>query len=172
MGDEQSLLDQVVEECKQEHGNLFTHWSALDQNAQGTIGTAGIFVAGILAFITALAKTDSRADRWLLTLAAALLAACIFSALGVLFVRRRGAPPSAADFLRLVDNIVGEGPRELGDLGTLTRSHIRMWTESAADVRKVVESKRFYLGLAHSLLAAAIALAVLAAVARIWRSAF
>src|SRR5262249_60804651 len=108
MADEQELLDKVVEECKQEHGSLFVHWSALDTKAQGTIGTAGIFIAGVLAFITAIAKSDSRADRWLLTIAAALLAPCLFSALRGLYVRQGGRPPSAAEFLRLVGGL-GEG---------------------------------------------------------------
>jgi hypothetical protein len=170
MGDEQSLLDKVVEECRQEHSTLFTHWNALDTKAQGTIETAGIFVAGILAFISAIARTDSRADRLLLSLAAVLLAACILSALRVLFVRKGGSPPAAADFLRLVDDEVREGSRGSGDHCSLSRSHIRMWTDASAAVRRIVESKTHYQRLAHCLLAGAVALAILAALTRIWGS--
>ena len=96
MADEQSLLDDVVDECKQEHSALFAQWGALDTKAQGAIATAGIFVAAILAFINAIVTGDSVADRIFLTIAALLLAACILAALRVLFVRRIGTQPSKA----------------------------------------------------------------------------
>ena len=170
MADEQSLLNDVVAECKQEHSALFTQWGALDTKAQGTIATAGIFVAGIVGFINAIAaKAESRADRWFLTLVATLLAACIFSALRVLFVRSVGTQPSGADFLQLVKDHVRDGPPQPSDLRNLAHDHIRMWTEAVTAVRKLVDTKAFYLRLAHCLLAAAIALAVVAALTRVWR---
>jgi hypothetical protein len=105
-----------------------------------------------------------------LTIAALLLAACILSALRVLFVRRVGTQPSGKDFLQLVKDLVGNGPPKPSDLRTLAHDHIRMWTESVTVVRKVVDTKAFYLRLAHCLLAAAIVLGVVDALTRIWTS--
>jgi hypothetical protein len=169
MADEQSLLGDVVDECKQEHSALIIQLGALDTKAQGAIATAGIFVAAILAFINGIAG-ESTGDRVFLTIAALLLAACILSALRVLFVRRVGTQPSGKDFLELVKDLVRNGPPKPSDLRTLAHDHIRMWTESVTVVRKVVDTKALYLRLAHCLLASAIVLGVIDALTRIWTS--
>lgn len=166
---EARLLQQAVDACKQEHEELSEQWNALDTKAQGTMATAGIFVAGMLAFINTLSQTATAAQKWFLTGAAVLLALCIVVALRVLAVREVTSAPVGAQLRKLVDDLLGvPGAITPSRLQNFARDHMRMWEAANKDVRDVNASKAKQLACAQWILFAAILCAAVVTLLKTW----
>jgi hypothetical protein len=163
------LLQQAVDACKHEHQELSEQWDALDAKAQGTMTVAGIFVAGILAFINALSSAAAIWEKRLLTTAAILLGACVVAALRAIAVREVTAAPVGKQLLNVVNDLLEKGePLTPSRLNNFARDHMRMWEVANADMRRVNTSKAKPLAVAQWLLFAAIVCAVVVTVIKIW----
>lgn len=76
-----------------EHKDIADTWKNLETKAQGNIAIAGIFIAGVFAFLTRTIADLTRLDKWLLVAAIACLSLSVFCAVYALIVRGIALPP-------------------------------------------------------------------------------
>jgi hypothetical protein len=162
------LLERALDACQLHHAELSAQWANLDTKAQGTATVAGVFLAGTLTFVNTLAAGAPPAERFALTTAVILLAACIVCAL--LALRLRDVDEVAArDVVTNIEELVaacdGDPAERLRDFA---RDQTTLWLKAIDDVKKVVDEKAAHLRLAQLLLLLVVLCAAAVTSFRIW----
>jgi predicted PurR-regulated permease PerM len=154
------LLTQLVQSCSNAYEENKKFAGVLDDKAQKTGALAGIFLAGVFAFIRAESlKNMNRYELGLLTACTILLLACSCFCLTVIWARdvARGITPAIQE--RIAKDLLQLDPSELTN--ELWEAHhwqqISLWKPTLEDQKRVNESKARYLKLGQLSLAVAMA---------------
>ncbi len=153
----ESLKQTVLDSYREEYKDYADNWRNLETKAQGNIAVAGIFIAGVFAFLTKGNYTPNEYDRFLLLLSIGFLVASIVASIFVLQTRTVKVPPlgSFVDYqikriLKVDDADFHERVRRFG------LEHFNKWREVMDAMDKTVQSKADRLWIAQILLMAAI----------------
>lgn len=163
------LLKSSLDGCKDYYRDLSTQWSGLDTKAQGAGTVAGIFLAGIFAFVRDVSVESPCLERLAISLAVAFLVASIVCAIWAVVVREADEV-SSHQFSEAVEELYtledGASDERIRDF---YRDQIGVWEEAIIDVKRVVDRKGLLLKVAQGLLLVAVIGAAVVTVLRIWR---
>ncbi len=158
----EQLLASALEAYRQEYKELSESWRSLETKAQGGMAVAGVFIAGVLAFVREIAGAKATvAETWLLVLSTIALVATVCAALLVLAVRRAPLPPLGAKFHELVTDLlaVGDETELEARAPLLIGDQIRLWKQVNEPLARMLQSKAFRLIVSQWCLFVAIVLA-------------
>lgn len=166
----ESLGKLVLESFFDEYREYTENWRSLETKAQGNIAIAGIFVAGVFAFLTKSGSTPDVYERFFLLIAIFLLIFSVIFAMLVLRTRIVPIPPlgsfmdySARHLLLLAESEFPERFRRFNS------DHTNTWREVISKTTKSLRSKAFYLWIAQVLLMSAIISVAILAVIKVIR---
>lgn len=162
------LLKSSLDACRDYYKDLSTQWSSLDTKAQGAGTVAGIFLAGIFAFVRDISVGSPYLERLAISVAVALLVASIVCAIWAVMVREADEV-SSHQFSEAVEELYaledGASDERIRDF---YRDQIGVWEEAVTDVKRVVDKKALLLKVAQGLLLVAVTGAAIVTVVRIW----
>jgi hypothetical protein len=125
---ESQILQLVVRSFLDEYNDLNETWRHLDAKAQATATIAGIFIAGVFAFLTRQGVPVAALQRAILFAGIVFLAVSTLLALLAMRIREISRPPIGSVLSDLVSDLFAEGnletladriPRFLGDQSSL-----------------------------------------------------
>lgn len=153
----ETLRKAVLDSYRDEYKEYADNWRNLETKAQGNVAVAGIFIAGVFAFIT---KTDSalnEIEKFFFFLAIGFLVSSVIFSIFVLRTRSVPVPPlgSFMDYtvkrLLVVDN--ADFHERLQRFGS---DHFNTWRKVMAETEKAIRLKADRLWIAQILLMGAI----------------
>ena len=148
-----ALLESVLAAYQEEYRDAAERWKNLETKAQGTVAIAGIFVAGILAFIRPSdAMTLRPAERVLLAVAISTFAGAVVCAAAALILRARDSVPS-----QLVEKMAADLRRDtdeglVASLDGYLFDQIEAWTTVNTETRRTLAGKAQALAAGQALL--------------------
>ena len=165
----EALVRDALDAYKEEYRELSDTWRNLDTKAQGTITVSGLFLAAMLAFVRALSSTTTPTEKWLLTITAALLTCGIIFALLVLRIRSVSGAPIGEHLAKLIDDLLAaEDGTSAERLLDYCRDQSQMWNSTNREIEEVNKLKAGYLIRAQLILVAAIGIAAIVTLIRVW----
>lgn len=161
-----SLGKHVVESFFDEYKEHTENWRSLETKAQGNIALAGVFVAGVFAFLTRSGATPDAYERFILLITIFFLISSVIFAMLVLKTRIAPVPPlgSFMDYSARHLLLVSES-EFLERIGRFNSDHVIKWREVIGKTNESIRSKALYLWIAQVLLMIAIiSIAILSAI--------
>ena len=152
------ILQAVVQAYRDEYSEVLSKWRDLEGKAQGTVAIAGLFLAGVFAFIRQISAETQWIEQVLLCVAVLLLGLTVWYAVRVLTIRKVATPPPPKDYEDAARALVEiEEPAELdGRYVNLAYDLAKAWSETNASVGSANEGKAKSLFVAQQCLRAAI----------------
>jgi hypothetical protein len=150
------LASDALASYREEYRELSETWRHLESKAQGTVAIAGIFLAGVFAFVRALSESAGIWDKILLLAAVSLLVLSVLSAILALRVRQVAGPPVGDSLDALVKDLLGPEGATQEDLVAFVRDQTGMWADANKDVHEHNQTKAGHLFRAQILLLIAI----------------
>jgi hypothetical protein len=163
----EQLLSATLDTFKSEYEELSEVWRNLDAKAQGNVAVCGIFVAGILAFISD-AQGHSCCQKILLSSTIACLSICVVIAVLVLRVREVVAAPMGERLAELVNDLAAAGDFDDVRFLNFLADQARLWRDANDQVREVNHKKADCLFASQCLLVIAIGLAITTILFKLW----
>lgn len=164
----ESIQQMALDAYCAEHERLIDNWKGLETKAQGAVTIAGIFIAGVFAFIRDLKSLNmDGARRGLLMAAVTLLVFSVILSILVLSLRTVLVPPTGVEVNRMVTDVCGIKDFGADDVALLAqlklrviRERVKLWHKTVASVEQSMRWKVIYLRGAQGLLVLAIVLVV------------
>ncbi len=163
------LLQQAVDSFADEHRGLADQWDAIDRKALGMVTVAGIFIAGILAFVRALSTGAHCAVKVALSFTMLCLTFSVLAALLALLLRSAVESPHGSKLKEMVDDLIAKtGAAEFTRSADFARDHASLWKAANESVRTGNISKAHWLETSQVLLVIGIVAASAATVLEMW----
>lgn len=151
----ETLFKAVLDAYRGEYGELYQTWRNLETKAQGNAAIAGIFLAGLFAFVSDIAPQPPWWQKTLLVVSGCALGLSVLFAALVLAVRTRWSPQVgrniealATDLNRLDDD------REVAErLPAFISDQVDVWKNGVTELQDLVHRKARNLRLAQLCLA-------------------
>lgn len=135
----------ALEVLKSEHAELWDSWKVVESKAQPIAALAGVFLAGVFAYLGQLPASASSTERFMLLLIAALLVVSAILALAAIWITDVKSPYLSSQGIDEVDDML----REATNAADLDDRHERMiqsavfrWTAACENIRKGLQRKR------------------------------
>ena len=150
------LASDALTSYREEYRELSETWRHLETKAQGTVAIAGIFLAGVFAFVRTLSDNASFCDKALLLIAVLLLVLSVLFAILVLRVREVTSPPIGDSLDTLVKDLLSPGEATQEDLVAFVRDQTGMWADANKETHRHNQIKADHLFRAQILLLIAV----------------
>lgn len=138
----------ALDELKAEHAELWDSWKVVEAKAQPIAALAGVFLAGIFAYLTQLPKASSDLERLLLLFIAVTLVFSALCALQAIWVVEVNSPYLSSEDINEIDDLI----RVSSDEAELFARHERLiqaattrWTGACAALRLALLTKQRWL---------------------------
>ena len=163
-----ALIEQAVKSFADEGKDLADQWDAIDRKAQGMVTVAGVFVAGLLAFVKDLAEDASGGQRYALTVSLGLLVVAVAFSLFAMHMRSAKPAPVGDTLKTMVDELLGAGTPDYDAFRKFANDHGSAWAAANEDVLKVNLKKAYWLEASQWLLVGGVFAAAAATLMRTW----
>lgn len=141
------LRQQALADLKAEYAELWDSWKVVESKAQPIAGLAGVFLAGVFAYVSQL-KGASREEEVTLIVIAGLLIACAIFALSAIWVTSVASPYLSSEGIDEIDDMLLAS----ADCDELQQRQERMvqaatqrWTAACSEMRTALDRKRWRL---------------------------
>lgn len=138
----------ALDDLKAEHAELWDSWKVVEAKAQPIAALAGVFLAGIFAYLTQLPKAASDLERVLLLCIAVTLVFSALCALQAIWVVEVNSPYLSSEHINEIDDLL----RVSGDENELDARHERLlqaatdrWSNACAAMRLSLRTKQNWL---------------------------
>jgi hypothetical protein len=163
-----SLRKLVLEAYRDEHKEYVANWRNLETKAQGTVAVAGIFIAGVFAFLTKSDASITQYENFLLLMAVGFLVSSVISSVLVLKTRKFPQPPLGAFVDHSVKYLLPVDDSTFFErLERFNVEYPETWRVVIKETEKIVRLKADRLWIAQILLVFAISSVALATVIKL-----
>jgi hypothetical protein len=149
----------TLDAFRAEHQRLSSTWEQLDLKAQGNAAIAGVFLAGIFAYVTQENIAGIFSRLVVANAVLALICSVLFS-IRVIGIREVQDTPGGRDVKKLADMLIRVETEEefLERMPDFVSEQLGLWDSATMDVSKANEDKAAWLVVAQKALSLAIGL--------------
>jgi len=163
-----SLRQLVIDAYRDEHGERIANWRNVETKAQGNVAVAGIFIAGVFAFITKSGEALTHYENFILLIAVLFLISSVIFSILVLQIRTIPEAPLGSFLDYTVKRLLPLDPDEFFErVSTFNAEHSKEWRTVTNETIKILQLKADRLWIAQRLLVIAISSVALATVIRL-----
>ena len=155
----EALLETVIESYQEGYKHRIEAWRNLDTKAQGSIAIAGIFIAGVFAFIQKIDTNAYPLNKEVLALALLFLMLSVGLAMKVLALQTLDGPPLGGFVDQLVENLQlfsKDDSDFLSRISSLSYDQVLAWRNAEKQLDDVTHQKAQNLWAAQIFLMLAI----------------
>lgn len=166
-----TLFKAALDAYKDEYGELYQTWRNIEAKAQGNVAIAGIFLAGLFAFLRDIAPETFWWQKALLVTAGCALGISVLLAALVLKVRTRLSPQVGRNIEALVRDLtrLSDESDLIGRLPAFASDQMEVWRSTVSQLEDIVQGKAKNLRCAQIFLALGVVAIVILVLAKIVR---
>lgn len=150
------LRKAILDAYREEYKELADTWRGLETKAQGNVAIAGIFIAGVFAFIRDIDNAAFCIEKCALTIIILCLAGSVIYSVLALKIRNVAAPPLGKNFHEMASDIFNIDGDLNERLPSLANDQIRLWQSANNKIEEANKLKADHLNRAQLCLLCAI----------------
>ena len=152
------LRGELLTSCRDEYKDRSDIWRGLETKAQGNIAIAGIFIAGVFAFLRDVSGSADLVERALLGLTVITLVGSVVLSVRALRVQDAPPPPMAAAIQPIWEHLDMANHDLRNRLWTFLRDYSDLWCSANAEMKRLIGLKASHVSKAQALMVIAVLL--------------